>query len=250
MVADFVQRRMHEMSHQRLIAYYRVSTARQGRSGLGLDAQRTAVASYLGDVRPLQEFTEIESGRRSDRPMLADALAACRLNNATLVIAKLDRLARNVAFVSNLMEAGVEFVAVDFPQANRLTIHILAAVAEHEARLISERTRAALAAAKVRGMSLGGFRGRSGTVQDCARATAARVAKADQRARDLRTTLEELHTKQKQTLVATAIELNKRGIKAPRGGLWTGPQVRRIIVRARRNPGPKTKMTESGHSNM
>src|SRR6478672_9282933 len=143
------------MGSGRFIAYYRVSTAQQGRSGLGLDAQQAAVLAYLngGSWALLEEFTEIESGKRSDRPQLAAALAACRLHKATLVIAKLDRLARNVAFVSALMEAGVEFVAVDFPQANRLTIHILAAVAEHEASMISARTKAALAAAKARGVS-------------------------------------------------------------------------------------------------
>jgi DNA invertase Pin-like site-specific DNA recombinase len=150
-------------SSDRFIAYFRVSTARQGRSGLGIDAQKNAVAAYLIDRRPLAEFVEIESGRKSDRPMLAQALAACRVHRAVLVIAKLDRLARNVSFVSALMDAGVEFVACDFPQANRLTIHILAAVAEHEARMISERTRVALAAAKARGRVLGGFRGRAGT---------------------------------------------------------------------------------------
>src|SRR5437016_11437517 len=150
---------MNTMNRTKYIAYFRVSTARQGRSGLGLEAQRQAVRTHLNGVKPLSEFTEVESGRRSDRPKLTEALAACRVHKATLVIAKLDRLARNVAFVSNLMDAGVEFEAVDFPQANRLTIHILAAVAEHEARMISERTRAALAAAKVRGKSLGGFRG-------------------------------------------------------------------------------------------
>src|SRR5437879_8424746 len=131
---------MNTWNQTKYIAYYRVSTARQGRSGLGIEAQRQAVLAHLGGVMPLSELTEVESGRKNDRPKLAEALAACRLHRATLVIAKLDRLARNVAFVSNLMEAKVEFQAVDFPTANRLTIHILAAVAEHEARAISDRT--------------------------------------------------------------------------------------------------------------
>jgi DNA invertase Pin-like site-specific DNA recombinase len=235
MVADFVQPRMHEMSqppNQRFIAYYRVSTARQGRSGLGLEAQRAAVTNYLRGVHPLQEFTEIESGRKNQRPMLAEALVACRLQSAVLIIAKLDRLARNVAFVSNLLESGVEFIAVDFPQANRLTIHILAAVAEYEARLISERTRAALAAAKERGANLGGFRGRSGTVEDCTLATVARVEKADQRARDLHPLLIKLRSERGLSLAAIATELNARGITAPRGGRWIGSQVRRTILRS------------------
>jgi predicted site-specific integrase-resolvase len=127
----------------RYLAYYRVSTARQGRSGLGLEAQRQAVGEHLngGNWKLVGEYTEVESGKRSDRPKLAEALKACRLQGAKLIIAKLDRLARNVAFISNLMESKVEFEAVDFPQANRLTIHIMAAIAEHEAKMISDRTR-------------------------------------------------------------------------------------------------------------
>jgi DNA invertase Pin-like site-specific DNA recombinase len=127
-----------------------VSTRRQGRSGLGLEAQQNAVRDHLngGDWRIVAEFTEVESGTRPGRPKLVQALKTCRALGATLIIAKLDRLARNVHFVSGLMEPGVEFTAVDFPQANRLTVHILAAVAEHEAKMISERTRVALAAAK------------------------------------------------------------------------------------------------------
>src|SRR5580704_1939364 len=142
------------------VAYYRVSTERQGRSELGLEAQQKAVRDHLngGNWGIVAEFTEVESGKRSDRPQLAAALAACRLRGAKLIIAKLDRLARNVHFVSGLMESGVDFVAADFPQANRLTVHILAAVAEHEAKMISERTKVALAAAKRRGVKLGGYR--------------------------------------------------------------------------------------------
>src|SRR3954447_18385327 len=146
---------MNFTDNPKYISYYRVSTARQGRIGLGLEAQKQAVLNHLSGIFPLSEFTEVESGRRNDRPKLAEALAACRLHKAVLVIAKLDRLARNVAFVSHLMESGVEFQAVDFPEANRLTIHILAAVAEHEAKMISERTKIALAAAKARGTKLG-----------------------------------------------------------------------------------------------
>jgi DNA invertase Pin-like site-specific DNA recombinase len=133
------------MTIDRFVAYYRVSTDRQGKSGLGLEAQREAVQSYLdgGSWTLAAEVTEVESGKRNDRPELDRALGLCRLYGATLVVAKLDRLARNVAFISKLMESGVDFVAVDFPQANRLTVHILAAVAEHEAAMISARTKAA-----------------------------------------------------------------------------------------------------------
>src|SRR3954447_22184481 len=140
---------------QGFVAYYRVSTDRQGQSGLGLDAQRSAVAGFVGARELVAEFTEIESGKRNDRPQLAAALDLCRRQTGMLVIAKLGRLARNVAFIANLMEAGVEFTAVDMPSANKLTLHILAAVAEHEREMISARTRAALAAAKVRGVRLG-----------------------------------------------------------------------------------------------
>jgi DNA invertase Pin-like site-specific DNA recombinase len=140
---------------QGFVAYYRVSTDRQGQSGLGLDAQRAAVAGFVGARELIAEFTEIESGKRADRPQLAAALELCRRQRAMLVIAKLDRLARNVAFIANLMEAGVEFTAVDMPSANKLTLHILAAVAEHEREMISARTTAALAAARARGVRLG-----------------------------------------------------------------------------------------------
>src|SRR5580704_1813705 len=149
----------------RFVSYYRVSTAQQGASGLGLEAQREAVSRYVASVNGgaggviVADFTEIESGKKSDRPQIAAALAACRLRRATLVIAKLDRLARNVHFVSSLMESGVDFVACDNPEANRLTVHILAAVAEHEAAMISARTQAALEAARARGVALGGLRG-------------------------------------------------------------------------------------------
>lgn len=139
------------------IAYYRVSTARQGQSGLGLDAQRAAVAGFVAGRGELSaEFVEVESGRKNDRPQLAAALDLCRRRKATLIIAKLDRLARNVAFVSCLMESGAEFVAVDNPHANKLMVHMLAAFAEHERDQISARTSAALAAAKARGVKLGG----------------------------------------------------------------------------------------------
>jgi DNA invertase Pin-like site-specific DNA recombinase len=141
------------------VSYLRVSTDAQGSSGLGIEAQRKAVETYLNGVSwtLAQEFIEVESGKRSNnRPQLAAALMACKKLKAKLIVAKLDRLARNVAFISKLMEAGVEFVACDFPHANKLTIHILAAVAEHERELISSRTKEALAAAKARGKKLGG----------------------------------------------------------------------------------------------
>jgi DNA invertase Pin-like site-specific DNA recombinase len=179
----------------------------------------------------LDEFTEQESGKRSDRPQLAAALAACRLHRATLVIARLDRLARNVAFVSALMESGVEFTAADFPQANRLTVHILAAVAEHEAHIISERTRAALAAAKARGVCLGGFRGGVATDEARARSRAARTSRADRRAIDLAPIIRVAQASGASSLRSIASHLDQRGITAPRGGAWSAKQINDVLTR-------------------
>src|SRR5713226_4200926 len=143
-----------------IISYYRVSTKQQGESGLGLDAQETAVQSYARQIggRIKASYVEVESGKRSDRPELAKALAHARRSKATLCVAKLDRLSRNVAFLAAVMDSGVDFVACDYPAANRLTLHIMAAVAENEAKAISDRTKAALQAAKARGTLLGSAR--------------------------------------------------------------------------------------------
>jgi DNA invertase Pin-like site-specific DNA recombinase len=221
------------MAEGRFIAYYRVSTARQGRSGLGLDAQREAVRSYLngGAWSLVSEVTEVESGKRNDRPKLAEALRLCRLHKATLIIAKLDRLARNVAFVSSLKESGIEFTAVDFPQANRLTIHILAAVAEHEAEAISERTKSALAAAKARGVKLGGDRGNLAAVRERGLVESARVrqAKATGRAQDLSGIIEAIRADGATSLRDIAEGLNRRSIPTARGGAWSAVQVSRVL---------------------
>ena len=145
------------MATGKFISYLRVSTDRQGRSGLGLDAQKRAIDDYLngGNWKVLKEFVEVESGKTNERPQLQAALEACQRTGAMLLIAKLDRLSRNVAFIANLMDSGVEFVACDFPTANRLTIHIMAAMAEYEREMISKRTKDALQAAKARGKVLG-----------------------------------------------------------------------------------------------
>jgi DNA invertase Pin-like site-specific DNA recombinase len=139
------------------VAYYRVSTDRQGKSGLGPEAQQNTVRDYLngGNWNIAAEFTEVETGKRNDRPQLERALATCRKHKAKLVIAKLDRLSRNLAFIATLMDSGIEFIAVDNPHANRLTLHILAAVAQHEREMIAVRTKAALQASKARGTRLG-----------------------------------------------------------------------------------------------
>ncbi len=219
---------------RRYVAYYRVSTQRQGRSGLGLEAQKQAVMDYLNGATLRAEVTEVESGHRADRPELAKALAACRTYRATLVIAKFDRLARNVAFISNLMESGVEFTAVDFPQANRLTVHILAAVAEHERDMISERTKAALAAAKRRGVKLGTARNLTpeGRALGSRRGNATKRAAAVQRAADVAPAIREAMAAGATSLRALADALNDRGIPAPRGGQWHASSVRNTLLLA------------------
>src|SRR5271167_2281674 len=152
------------------VAYYRVSTDRQGRSGLGIDAQKNAVQEYLNRSGAVVRaaFTEVQSGKDDDRPQLSEALKVCRLTNSTLLIAKLDRLSRNVAFLAALQQAGTKFLACDLPEANELVVHILAAVAQAERKAISERTRAALAAARTRGIRLGNPRLRPGNAASAA----------------------------------------------------------------------------------
>jgi DNA invertase Pin-like site-specific DNA recombinase len=223
------------MAEGKFIAYYRVSTARQGRSGLGLEAQQAAVRDFLNGGRwdLIQEITEVETGKRSDRPQLLEALRLCRLHNATLVIAKLDRLARNVAFISALMEAKVSFVAVDFPTANDLTIHILSAVAQHEAKAISDRTKAALAASKARGRKLGGLReGGLGTAEQRLigqqRSIQTRQAKALSFAADVSPFVTEMRLAG-MSLRSIAADLNAKKIPTARGKAWTAAAVQRII---------------------
>jgi DNA invertase Pin-like site-specific DNA recombinase len=224
------------MANGKFISYLRVSTARQGASGLGLEAQRAAVTGYLNgsEWTLVQEILEVESGKRNDRPALADALRLCRKHRATLVIAKLDRPARNVAFISNLMESGVEFVAVDMPQANRFVVHILAAVAEHEREAISQRTKAALAAAKARGTQLGGRRVSAERFAEIgAAARQVRTEKADKRAANLLPTITQIQASGASTLRQIAAGLNQRNITTVRGGEWSAVQVKRVLTAAR-----------------
>jgi len=222
------------MAEGQFVAYYRVSTARQGRSGLGLEAQQSAVRQYLngGNWEMVAEFTEIESGKRHEnRPKLAEAMRICRLRGAKLVIAKLDRLARNVHFISGLREGGVRFVAADVPDANDMTVNILAAVAENEAKVISARTKAALQAAKAKGTKLGGDRGNlPGVAKAGAEASvAARRRKASVRLADLAPVIEDIRAGGAVSLRQIATELNVRGIPTARGGMWSAVQVRRIV---------------------
>jgi DNA invertase Pin-like site-specific DNA recombinase len=219
----------------KFIAYYRVSTKGQGISGLGLDAQRESVANYInGHGKLVAEFKEIEHGTRkgNHRPQLAAALAQCRVHGATLIIAKLDRLARNVLFISNLMESKVDFVAVDFPEANRLTVHILAAVAEHEAEMISARTKAALAAAQRKGTVLGGDRGNCHLIYKKGNRASAKVRseQAAARAADLLPIIDALKAEGCASLREIAAGLNQRGIPtARRNGEWSAVQVMRVL---------------------
>lgn len=209
---------------KQVVAYYRVSTNRQGESGLGLEAQKQAVMDFLRgkDWQVIAEFIEVESGKKSDRPELLKALEECRRRKAVLVIAKLDRLARNVHFISGLLESGAEFLAADNPHATKLLIHLLSAFAEHEREQISKRTRDALQAAKARGVHLG--------------ANGKRLAeqhKTTARLRDqqfypvIAGLMREL-----RSYTATANRLNELAITTPSGGRWYAAQVRNVCLRA------------------
>lgn len=218
----------------RFVAYYRVSTDKQGRSGLGLEAQRDAVAHHAagcgGSV--VVDFEEVESGRKSDRPQLALAMAECRLRRCTLLIAKLDRLARDAHFLLGLEKAGVEFLAADMPHANRLTIGVMALVAEEEARATSARTKAALAAAKARGVKLGNPRLLPGDSSTAASARAIWSISAARRAAEVRPYLEAARRAGATTLQELADALTARGVRTPRGKEgWRPWQVRRVLDR-------------------
>lgn len=207
-----------------LIGYLRVSTGKQQLSGLGLEAQRTSIENYASQIGETidQVFVETESGGKKNRPELQAALAACKSHKATLIIAKLDRLARNVAFVSSLMEAGVEFVAVDAPYANKLMLHILSAFAEHEREMISERTKAALAAAKERGVVLG--------VNGHVLARQNREA-ALERALRVKPHIEAAQAGGAMTLDQIAAYLNEIGVQTASGGRWHPMTVKRVVER-------------------
>jgi DNA invertase Pin-like site-specific DNA recombinase len=219
------------MTARQYVAYYRVSTERQGFSGLGLEAQRAAVRRFLEKApgKLVAEFTEIKSGSKGCRPQLAEALRVCRMRRAVLLIASLDRLARNVALISSLMDSDLEFVAVDFPRATRLTLHVLAAIAEYESSLISERLKAAFAAAKARGVKLGGSRGKSSDMRAAVAASvAARRAKTKARAMDLAPIAWDLKAKGRSN-VEIAEHFNRQRIETPKRVKWRSSGVRRIL---------------------
>ena len=225
------------MIEGRFVSYLRVSTAKQGASGLGMEAQRAAVAGFLngGTWKLLAEVIEVESGKHDDRPKLAEALSLCRLHGAVLVIAKLDRLSRDAHFLLGLQKAGVRFVAADMPEANELTIGLLAVVAQHERQMISKRTKDALAAAKARGTKLGGARVNSAELYKIGSpiGLATRQAKAARRNADVLPIITGLRASGVTTLAALAAALTERGIPTARGAAtWTPMQVSRVLKMA------------------
>jgi DNA invertase Pin-like site-specific DNA recombinase len=214
------------------VAYLRVSTDKQGRSGLGLDAQRQAIADFLAGSKPIAEFVEIESGKRDERSKLAAALHRAKVTGAKLLIAKLDRLSRNVAFIARLQESKVGFVCADMPEANELTVHLLAAIAQHERQAISARTKAALAAAKRRGKKLGNPNGAKALRgHGNGPAVAAIKAKAKHFADEIAPVIADIREVGITSYRGIAQELNSRGILTARRGTWYPSTVRTVMAR-------------------
>ena len=214
------------------VAYARVSTAKQGRSGLGLEAQEEAIRRYVrpDDTLLAPTYVEVESGKRSDRLELAKALAHAKLTGATLLVAKLDRLSRNLRFITEVMDSGVDFVACDMPEANRLTLHIMGAMAEYEAGAISRRTKDALAAAKANGVKLGGWRG--GPVVDPSQGLAERQRRSGEFASRVLPVIEQAKASGATSLRQIAAFLTERGVQTRRGGPWDAQKVRQVLQRS------------------
>lgn len=219
----------------KLVAYYRVSTDKQGKSGLGLEAQQEAVSTHLahcgGEI--IEHFTEIESGTKNDRPELERALRKCRLTGATLVIARLDRLSRNASFLMSLMDSKVKFVCADMPEANNFTVQIMAVMAQYESKLISERTRAALQAAKARGVKLGNPKLDLVRHSDTTKARQAHIEQSEARNAELRSVVNELRAEHggKRSLRATAQMLNEANYTTARGKKFQATSVKRLLAR-------------------
>lgn len=218
------------------IGYLRVSTDKQGINGLGIEAQRMAVENFVKQrgARLLKTYLEVESGRNNDRPELNKAIVHARASGGTLVIAKLDRLSRNLLFLLKLQESGVKFIATDIPDANELTVHILAAVAQAERTFISQRTKAAMQAAKLRGAKFGCPNGARALLR-AGKGNSAGLKvikeKADKCAENLRPFIESLRAQGVTSLGAIAEALNKEEMETPRGGLWWKGSVRRLLSR-------------------
>lgn len=234
------------IARQTFVAYLRVSTAKQGVTGLGMEAQRAAIDAFLrpGDVLLAPPFVEVESGKKSARPELAKAIARCRLTGATLLVAKLDRLARNLHFISGLMESGVPFVAADAPDKDRFMLHIRAAFAEEEARKISERTKAALARVKAQGKKIGRRKGDPIVTDHLDRkaagkaSAASRAASADRSAFRVFAAIQDARQAGATTLRQIADALTAQGIATPSGkGAWTATAVRRVLARISQDEG-------------
>jgi DNA invertase Pin-like site-specific DNA recombinase len=220
------------------VTYYRVSTARQGQFGLGIEAQRAAVNAYLThhQGRELASFTEVESGKVNTRPQLEAALARCRQTGATLLVAKLDRLSRNVAFLLNLREAGVRFQALDIPDANTMTLSVMAGMAQHERELISARTKAALAARRARGLPLGQRRDMSAyQARGSALGVAQLKAQALARAKIAAQPIADAKAAGCTSLRQIAAWLNSAEVLTPRGGKWTANAVMKATRRLQGN---------------
>ena len=219
----------------KFVAYFRVSTTKQGIDGLGMDAQRSAIRNYLngGDWKLLGEFAEVESGKRKDRPELTKAVALCRKEGATLLIAKLDRLARNAAFLLNLRDSGVDFIATDMPHADKFTVGIMALVAEKERDLISQRTRDGLAAARRRGIKLGNPH----PAKALQAARKVNVALADDYAKAMMIIVQEIRDAHVVTLRGIAQCLNARGFQTPNGKAFQPQSVKNLVDRAERSCG-------------
>jgi DNA invertase Pin-like site-specific DNA recombinase len=215
----------------KFVSYFRVSTQKQGRSGLGLEAQKAAVDTYLAQHSGVQlaSYTEVESGKSNERPQLQAALLRCRQTRATLLVAKLDRLSRNAAFLLNLRDSGVKFQAIDLPEANTLTLGILATLAQHERELISQRTKAALAARKARGLPLGTPRDLSAYAKRAsALGRAANTASATARAREIAPQIQAARAQGHTSLRRIAEYLNALEITTPRGKQWTATAVANV----------------------
>lgn len=217
----------------RFVAYYRVSTKRQGQSGLGLEAQQASVREHLARVGgvALASYTEVESGKKNARPQLEAAILRCQQTGATLLVAKLDRLSRNAAFLMNLRDSGVQFEALDIPGANAMTVGVLALVAQNEAEAISSRTKAALAARRARGLPLGTPRDMSAHAKrGAALGREAHSAKALKRAQLIQPAIDVARSEGHASLRQIAEHLNQQSITTPRGGEWTATAVRNTLA--------------------
>ncbi len=213
----------------KFVGYFRVSSSKQGKSGLGLEAQKAAVNAHIGTGELIAEFTEVETGKNNDRPKLKEAIALARKTKSVLIIAKLDRLSRNLAFIANILDGNIEFICADMPNANKTLLQMMAVIAEFEAKQISERTNAALQAAKARGTLLGN---RTNWKDAQAAGTQENIKLAAEYAKKILPIIRDVARIDPTSLHRVADALNARNIPSRRNALWTGTAVRSIIKRA------------------